>query len=69
MKRKKKKENDFKINQFTKGNYTQRDDFERRLCTQTLELYIIKTFHMSQMNPKNFLHNTSLSVQLPPFIY
>ena len=28
------------------------DDFESRLCAQTYQLYIIKTFYMSQMNPK-----------------
>ena len=42
------------------------DDFERRLCDQTQKLYIIKTFYMSQMNPKEFVHNTAYSVQ-PPY--
>ena len=29
------------------------DNFERRICAETLYLYIIKTLYMSQMNPKN----------------
>ena len=41
------------------------DDFERRLCDQTKQLYIIKTFTMSQVNPKIFFYNTAFSVQLP----
>ena len=41
------------------------DYFERRLCVQTQLLYIIKTFYMAQMNPKNILHNTTFSVQQP----
>ena len=28
-------------------------------------IIIIKTFYMSQINPKIFLHNTTFSVQLP----
>ena len=33
--------------------------FERRL------LQIFKKFYLSQMNPKEFVHNTAYSVQLP----
>ena len=40
------------------------DDFERRLCSQTQELYKILPFYMSQMNPKIFLRNTTFSLQL-----
>ena len=28
------------------------EDFESRICAQTQKLHIIKTFHMSRMNPK-----------------
>ena len=38
---------------------TQKDDFESRLCDQTQWLYIVETFYMSQMNPKEFVHNTA----------
>ena len=41
------------------------DDFESRLCTQTQKSCIIKTFYVSQINPKEFLHNTTFSVQSP----
>ena len=41
------------------------NEFERRLCAETQLLFIIKTFYMSHMNPKKFLHNNTLSVQLP----
>ena len=41
------------------------NDFERRLCAQTQDLQILKKFDMSQMNPKEFVHNTAYSVQLP----
>jgi len=41
---------------------TQIHDFERRLCAQTQLLYIVETFHLSQMNPKEFVHNTPYSV-------
>ena len=44
---------------------TQKYDFERRLCSQTQDLQICKKFYMSQMNPKEFVHNTAYSVQLP----
>ena len=44
---------------------TQIHDFERRLCAQTQELQIFKKFYMSQMNPKEFVHNAAYSVQLP----
>ena len=44
---------------------TQKYDFERRLCAQTQDLQIYKKFHRSQMNPKEFVHNTAYSVQLP----
>ena len=37
----------------------QKDDFESRLCDQTQWLYIVETFYMSQMNPKEFVHNTA----------
>ena len=40
-------------------------DFERRLCAQTQDLQIFKKFYISQMNPKEFVHKTSYSVQLP----
>ena len=46
-------------NQFSK------DDFESRLCDQTQWLYIVKVFCMSQMNPKEFVHNTTYSAQIP----
>ena len=32
---------------------------------QTRYLYIVETFNMFQMNPKEFVHNTAYSVQLP----
>ena len=44
---------------------TQMDDFKRQICAQTQQLYIIKTFHMSQMNPKKILRISTFSVQLP----
>ena len=44
---------------------TQKYDFERRLCAQTQDLQIFKKFYRSQMNPKEFVHNTAYSVQLP----
>ena len=37
----------------------QKDDFESRLCDQTQWLYIVETFYMYQMNPKEFVHNTA----------
>ena len=37
----------------------QKDDFESRLCDQTQWLYIVETFYMPQMNPKEFVHNTA----------
>ena len=33
-------------------------DFEHRLCAQSQDLQIFKKFYMSQMNPKEFVHNT-----------
>ena len=42
---------------------TQIHDFERRLCAQTQKLYIVETFYMSQMNLKEFVHNTALHTQ------
>ena len=44
---------------------TQMDDFERRLCSQTQELYNILPFYMSQIHLKIFPHNTTFSLQLP----
>ena len=41
------------------------DDFESRLCAQTQWLYNVETFYMSEMNPKECVHNTAYSVQLP----
>ena len=38
---------------------TQKKDFERRLWAQTEDLQIFKKFYMSQMNPKEFVHNTA----------
>ena len=38
--------------------------FERRIFAQTQDLQIFKKFYMSQMNPKEFVHNTAYSVQL-----
>ena len=35
------------------------------LCAQTQDLQFFKKFYMSQMNPKEFVHNTAYSVQLP----
>ena len=49
-------------NPFWKRTRTQIHDFERRLCTQTQLLYIVE---MSQMNHKEFVHNTAYSVLLP----
>ena len=46
---------------------TQKDNFKSRLCDQTQWLYIVETFYISQMNPKDFVHNTAYSVQ-PPYI-
>ena len=40
------------------------DDFESRLCDQTQLLYIVETFYMSQINPKEVVPNTAYSVQL-----
>ena len=34
-----------------------------RLCDQTQWLYILETFYMSQMNPKEFVHNNAYSVK------
>ena len=42
---------------------TQKYDFERRLCAQTQDLQILKKFYMSQMNPKEFVHNTAVHTQ------
>ena len=44
---------------------TQKYDFERRLWAQTQDLQILKKFFMSQMNPKEIVHNAAYSVQLP----
>jgi len=44
---------------------TQKYDLERRLCAQTQDLQIFKKFYMSQWNPKEFVHNTAYSLQLP----
>ena len=44
---------------------TQKDYFESRLCNQTQWLYIVETFYMSQIKPKEFVHKTAYSVQLP----
>ena len=41
---------------------TQKYDFERRLCAQTQDLHIFKKFYLSQMIPKEFVHNTAYSV-------
>ena len=38
--------------------------FEHRICAQTQDLQIFKTFNMSQMNPKEAFNNTAYSVQL-----
>ena len=38
--------------------------FERRIYAQTQDLQIFKKFYMSQMNLKQFVHNTAYSVQL-----
>ena len=38
-------------------------DFALKLSNYTI--CIIITFYMSQMNPKEFRHNTTYSVQLP----
>ncbi len=40
----------------------QKDNFESRLCDQNKRLYIVETFYMSQINPKEFVHNTAYSV-------
>ena len=39
--------------------------FEHRICAQTQDLQIFKTFNMSQKNPKEAFNNTAYSVQLP----
>jgi len=44
---------------------TKKYDFERRLCAQIQDLQIFKKFYMSQMKPKEFVHNAAYSVQLP----
>ena len=44
---------------------TQKYDFERRLCAQPQDLQVFKKFYMSQMNPKEFVHNTAYSVYIP----
>ena len=36
-----------------------------RLYAQSQDLKIFKKLYMSQMNPKEFVHNTAYSVQLP----
>ena len=33
-------------------------------AAQTQDLQIFKKFHMSQMNPEEFVHNTAYSFQL-----
>jgi len=33
--------------------------FERRICAQTQELQVFKTFNMSQKNPTEVFHNTA----------
>ena len=43
--------------------------FERRICAQTQDLQIFKMYYLSQMNPKEFVHNTAYSVQLPYIMY
>ena len=40
---------------------TQMDDFQRRLCTQTQQLNIIKSFYVSQMNPKKCIYNSQFN--------
>ena len=44
----------------TENESTQKYDFERRLCAQTQDLQIFKKFYMSQMNLKEFVHNTAI---------
>ena len=44
---------------------TQKYNFERRLCAQTQDLQIFKKFYISQMNLKEFVHNTQYLVSLP----
>ena len=41
---------------------TQIHNFERQLCAQIQELYIVETFYMSHMNPKEFVHYTAHSI-------
>ena len=43
---------------------TPKDDFESRFYDLTQKLYTVETFYMSQMNDKEFVHNTAYSVQL-----
>jgi len=45
--------------------FTQKYDFERRLCAQTQDLLIFKKLYMSQMNPKEVVHKIAYSVKLP----
>jgi len=40
------------------------DDFESQLKLSN-HTSLKRTFYMTQMNPKKFLHNTTFSVQLP----
>ena len=38
---------------------SQKYDFERRLSTQTQDLETFKNCNISQINPKEFVHNTA----------
>jgi len=41
---------------------TQKYNFKSRLYAQTQNLQIFKKFYVSQINPKEFVHNTVLSL-------
>ena len=45
--------------------HPQSRSFERRIFAHTQDLQIFKKFNMSQINPKEFDHNTAYLVQLP----
>ena len=42
--------------------HPQNRSFEHRICAQTQDLQIFKKFNITQMNPKEVIHNTQYSV-------
>jgi len=49
------------INIYSENVFNQKYDFERQLYAQTQDLQIFKKFNMSQINPKECVHNTVYS--------